>query len=132
MSSSSRTCSGSTSRSYTAVAGGRFWRSRRERAVSARSRTRSPPGLSEQARALCLGSSTMTGNQASERRHAPAVDRDGPPMAIVTQSVPCERCGRSVLVAVSPLHPPCFPHIDEQVECPEIQERRGKGEGGLL
>ena len=53
-------------------------------------------------------------------------------MAIVTQSVPCERCGRSVLVAVSPLHPPCFQHIDEQVECPEIQERRGKGEGGLL
>jgi formylglycine-generating enzyme required for sulfatase activity len=53
-------------------------------------------------------------------------------MAIVTQSVPCERCGRSVLVAVSPLHPPCFQRIDEQVECPEIQQRRAKGEGGLL
>jgi formylglycine-generating enzyme required for sulfatase activity len=74
----------------------------------------------------------MIGNQALKRQHAPAVDRDGPPMATVTQSVPCERCGRSVLVALSPLHPPCFQHVDEQVECPEIQERRSKGEGGLL
>jgi formylglycine-generating enzyme required for sulfatase activity len=45
----------------------------------------------------------------------------------------CERCGRPVLVALSPLHPPCFQHVDEQVECPELQERLGKkGEGGLL
>jgi formylglycine-generating enzyme required for sulfatase activity len=74
----------------------------------------------------------MIGNQVLERQHALAVDRDDPAMATVTQSVPCERCGRSVLVALSPLHPPCFQHVDEQVECPEIQERRGKGEGGLL
>ena len=53
-------------------------------------------------------------------------------MAAVTQSVPCERCGRSVLVAFSLLHPPCFQRIGEQVECPEILERRGKGERGLL
>jgi formylglycine-generating enzyme required for sulfatase activity len=53
-------------------------------------------------------------------------------MSTVTQSVSCERCGRSVLVALSALHPPCFQHVDEQVECPEIQERRGNGEGGLL
>jgi len=53
-------------------------------------------------------------------------------MVTVTQSVPCERCGRTVRVALSSLRPPCFDQIDEQVECPEIQERRGKGEGGLL
>jgi len=53
-------------------------------------------------------------------------------MVTVTQSVPCERCGRTVRVALSSLRPPCFDQIDEQVECPEIQERRSKGEGGLL
>jgi formylglycine-generating enzyme required for sulfatase activity len=74
----------------------------------------------------------MIGNPTLERSHAPAQDGDGPPMVTVTQSVPCERCGRTVLVALSSLHPPCFHQVDEQVECPEIQERRGKGEGGLL
>src|SRR5690348_5755508 len=76
----------------------------------------------------------MSGTPASEAQHAPAVNNgDGSPMVTVTQSVPCEGCGRSVLVALTPLHPPSFLHVDEQVECPEIQERRGrKGEGGLL
>jgi formylglycine-generating enzyme required for sulfatase activity len=53
-------------------------------------------------------------------------------MVTVTQSILCERCGRSAVVALSSLHPPCFQHIGEQVECPEIQQRRGRGEGGLL
>ena len=51
-------------------------------------------------------------------------------MVTVTQSVPCERCGRTVRVALSSLRPPSFDQIDQQVECPEIQERQG--EGGLL
>ncbi|MBV8920157.1 SUMF1/EgtB/PvdO family nonheme iron enzyme [Bradyrhizobium sp.] len=71
-------------------------------------------------------------DQLLERLHAPAAGRDDPPMVTVTQSVPCERCGRIVRVAMSALRPPSFDQIDEQVECPEIQERRGKGEGGLL
>jgi formylglycine-generating enzyme required for sulfatase activity len=74
----------------------------------------------------------MIESSGLERLHAPAEDKDAPPMVTVTQSVPCERCGRTALVALSSLHPPCFHQIDEQVECPEIQERRGKGEGGLL
>src|SRR5947209_20618857 len=75
----------------------------------------------------------MIGSWALERLHAPAVERDGPPTATATQSVSCERCGRPVLVALSPLHPPCFQRVDDQVECPELQERLGKkGEGGLL
>src|SRR3954451_365780 len=53
-------------------------------------------------------------------------------MTAVIQSMPCGRCGRSVLVALSPSHPPCFQRVDEQAECPEIQQRRGSGEGGLL
>src|SRR5215471_16480018 len=74
----------------------------------------------------------MMENSVLERAPAPASDRDDPPMVTVTQSVPCERCGRIVRVALSSLRPPSFHQIDEQVECPEIQERRGKGEGGLL
>jgi len=36
-------------------------------------------------------------------------------MVTVTQSVPCERCGRTVRVALSSLRPPSFDQIDEQV-----------------
>jgi formylglycine-generating enzyme required for sulfatase activity len=72
----------------------------------------------------------MIGDPVLERSHAPAADRDDQPMVTVTQSVPCERCGRTVRVALSSLRPPSFDQIDEQVECPEIQERQG--EGGLL
>jgi hypothetical protein len=72
----------------------------------------------------------MIEDQALERLPPPATDRDDPLAVTVTQSVPCERCGRNVRVAMSSLRPPCFDQIDEQVECPEIQERRG--EGGLL
>jgi formylglycine-generating enzyme required for sulfatase activity len=50
----------------------------------------------------------------------------------ISHPVLCERCRRSIVVAVSNLHPPCFRHVEEQVECPEIQERSGKGEGRLL
>src|SRR5499427_5411486 len=74
----------------------------------------------------------MMENLVLERAPAPASDRDDQPMVTVTQSVPCERCGRNVRVALSSLRPPSFDQVDEQVECPEIQERRNKGEGGLL
>jgi formylglycine-generating enzyme required for sulfatase activity len=44
--------------------------------------------------------------------------------------VQCGRCGRTVVVAVSDLHPLCFHHLEEQAECPEIKERKG-ADGGI-
>ncbi|MGY4303761.1 formylglycine-generating enzyme required for sulfatase activity [Bradyrhizobium sp. USDA 4369] len=47
--------------------------------------------------------------------------------------VECRRCGRSVQVSLSAMRPPSFLHVDDQVACPEIQERwTGNGSGGLL
>ncbi|RTM03075.1 MAG: formylglycine-generating enzyme family protein, partial [Bradyrhizobiaceae bacterium] len=47
--------------------------------------------------------------------------------------VECRRCGRSVQVSLSAMRPPGFLHVDDQVACPEIQERwTGNGSGGLL
>lgn len=47
--------------------------------------------------------------------------------------VECQRCGRSVQVSLSAMRPPGFLHVDDQVACPEIQERwTGNGSGGLL
>jgi len=53
-------------------------------------------------------------------------------MGTQSHPVPCGRCGRTVAVAVGDRHPPCFRHVEEQAECPEIQERRRRGEGMLL
>jgi len=66
---------------------------------------------------------------------APASNQAGRPIVTVTHSVPCERCGRTVQVALNALRAPSFHDVDEQVECPEIQACRskaGKGDGGLL
>jgi formylglycine-generating enzyme required for sulfatase activity len=53
---------------------------------------------------------------------------------MVTESHPvkCKGCHRTMLVAVSDLHPPCFRNFDEQAECPEIQARRRANRGMLL
>jgi hypothetical protein len=51
-------------------------------------------------------------------------------MSIATQSDPvhCDRCHRTVFVAVSDLEHPRFRNDKEQAECPEIRERRDAGE----
>jgi formylglycine-generating enzyme required for sulfatase activity len=74
----------------------------------------------------------MIANQALALQHGRVADRGALSMPAASQFVLCDRCGRSVVVALSHLHPPCFQRVEEQIECPEIQERRGKGEGGLL
>jgi formylglycine-generating enzyme required for sulfatase activity len=53
---------------------------------------------------------------------------------MVTESHPvkCGGCRRTVLVAMSHLHPPCFRDFEEQAECPEIQSRRQASDGMLL
>jgi formylglycine-generating enzyme required for sulfatase activity len=52
---------------------------------------------------------------------------------MVTESHPvkCRGCHRTVLVAVSGLHPPCFRNLEQQAECPEVQARR-RSNGGML
>jgi formylglycine-generating enzyme required for sulfatase activity len=52
-------------------------------------------------------------------------------MAIESHPVTCRGCHRTVLVAVSDLHPPCFRHFEEQAECPEIQARK-RSNGSML
>lgn len=53
---------------------------------------------------------------------------------MVTESHPvkCAGCRRTVLVAMSSLHPPCFRDFQQQAECPEIQTRRQASDGMLL
>jgi formylglycine-generating enzyme required for sulfatase activity len=51
-------------------------------------------------------------------------------IATETQPVVCSRCRRTVSVLVSDLYPPSFRHVEDQAECPEIQERRGQ-DGGI-
>jgi formylglycine-generating enzyme required for sulfatase activity len=52
---------------------------------------------------------------------------------MVTESHPvkCRGCHRTVFVAVSNLHPPCFRNFEQQAECPEVQARR-RSNGGML
>jgi formylglycine-generating enzyme required for sulfatase activity len=47
-------------------------------------------------------------------------------IATETQAVVCSRCRRTVSVLVSDLYPPSFRHVEDQAECPEIQEGRGQ------
>jgi formylglycine-generating enzyme required for sulfatase activity len=73
----------------------------------------------------------MSESSALQWLRAPKLAED----ALPTDSliVECRRCGRSVPVSMSPLRPPGFLHVEDQVECPEVQERwAGRGEGGLL
>ncbi|WP_316164280.1 MULTISPECIES: formylglycine-generating enzyme family protein [unclassified Bradyrhizobium] len=74
----------------------------------------------------------MIGIDVVAPAQAPATDRDERPLTAVTYPVPCEQCGRIVRVAMNALRPPGFHRLDEQVACPEIQERRSRGDGGLL
>src|SRR5215472_1475166 len=54
-------------------------------------------------------------------------------MATESHPVKCRGCHRTVLVAVSNLHPPCFRNFEEQAECPEVLARkRSNGEKLLL
>jgi formylglycine-generating enzyme required for sulfatase activity len=50
------------------------------------------------------------------------------PMAARSHFVACGRCHRIVAVLVGEARPPCFRHVEEQAECPEIRERRASGE----
>src|SRR4051795_883332 len=54
------------------------------------------------------------------------------PMTTESHAVLCGECHRTMVVAVSPLHQPCFRNVEEQAECPEILQRRGSGEEALL
>ncbi|MGC2776739.1 MAG: formylglycine-generating enzyme family protein, partial [Bradyrhizobium sp.] len=72
----------------------------------------------------------MTGIDVLRQIRAP--DEDETPVVTVIHSVPCERCGRIVRVALNALRPPSFHDVDEQIACPDIQERRSKAAGGLL
>ena len=100
--------------------------------MSARSRTRLLPGDNETARPVRGRSRTMIGIDVLKQLQAPASEEADRPVATVTYSVPCERCGRKVAIALNALRAPSFDRVDEQVECPEIQARRSKGDGGLL
>jgi formylglycine-generating enzyme required for sulfatase activity len=53
-------------------------------------------------------------------------------MVSESHSVKCAECHRTVLVAVSNLHPPCFRDFEEQAQCPEIRARRRSNDGKLL
>jgi len=53
-------------------------------------------------------------------------------MVSESHPVKCAGCHRTVLVAVSNLHPPCFRDFEEQAECPEIRARRRSDDGKLL
>jgi formylglycine-generating enzyme required for sulfatase activity len=52
-------------------------------------------------------------------------------MVAESHPVKCGGCHRTVLVAVSSLHPPCFRNFEQQAECPEVQARR-RSNGGML
>jgi formylglycine-generating enzyme required for sulfatase activity len=54
-------------------------------------------------------------------------------MVSESHPVKCGGCHRTVRVAVSNLHPPCFRDFEEQAECPEVlTRRRSNGEMLLL
>ncbi|CCE00370.1 conserved hypothetical protein [Bradyrhizobium sp. STM 3809] len=67
----------------------------------------------------------------SSAQALPPEAREGA-LATVSYPVPCERCGRVVRVALNALRAPSFHHVAEQASCPDIQERRSQGDGGLL
>jgi hypothetical protein len=54
------------------------------------------------------------------------------PMTTESHTVLCGQCHRTVAVAVSNMHLPCFRNVEEQADCPEIAQRRGSGEETLL
>ncbi|CAL79943.1 hypothetical protein BRADO6307 [Bradyrhizobium sp. ORS 278] len=73
----------------------------------------------------------MSESSALQWLRAPKLAEDTLPMD--SRTVACRRCGRTVEVSLSPMRPPGFLRIEDQVECPEVQERwTGKDQGGLL
>jgi len=69
-----------------------------------------------------------------ENEQAPARGAGGnvTPMTTESHIVMCGQCRRTIVVAVSNLHRPCFRNVEEQADCPEILQRRGTGEEALL
>jgi formylglycine-generating enzyme required for sulfatase activity len=69
-----------------------------------------------------------------ENEQAPARGAGGnvTPMTTESHIVMCGQCRRTIVVAVSNLHQPCFRNVEEQADCPEILQRRGTGEEALL
>jgi len=57
----------------------------------------------------------MTGIDVLKQLQAPASEEADRPVATVTYSVPCERCGRKVAIALNALRAPSFDRVDEQV-----------------
>ncbi|NPU68077.1 formylglycine-generating enzyme family protein [Bradyrhizobium sp. 83012] len=73
----------------------------------------------------------MSEGSALQWLRAPRLAEDTLPEG--TRAVACRRCGRTVEVSLSPMRPPSFVRVEDQVECPEVQERwTGTSEGGLL
>ncbi|MGJ5093451.1 formylglycine-generating enzyme family protein [Bradyrhizobium oligotrophicum] len=73
----------------------------------------------------------MSESSALQWLRAPKLAEDALPED--SRAVACRRCGRTVQVSLSPMRPPSFLRVEDQVECPEVQERwTGKSEGGLL
>ena len=73
----------------------------------------------------------MSESSALQWLRAPRLAEDTLPMD--AREVACRRCGRMVQVSLSAMRPPSFLRVEDQVECPEVQERwTGKGEGSLL
>ncbi|WP_257170514.1 formylglycine-generating enzyme family protein [Bradyrhizobium sp. SRS-191] len=73
----------------------------------------------------------MSETSALQWLRAPRLAEDSLPSD--SRAVACRRCGRTVQVSLSAMRPPSFLSVEDQVECPEVQERwTGKSEGGLL
>ncbi|MGJ5180712.1 formylglycine-generating enzyme family protein [Bradyrhizobium oligotrophicum] len=73
----------------------------------------------------------MSESSALQWLRAPRLAEDTLP--VDSHAVACRRCGRTVQVSLSPMRPPSFLSVEDQVECPEVQERwSGTSEGGLL
>ncbi|MGJ5207333.1 SUMF1/EgtB/PvdO family nonheme iron enzyme [Bradyrhizobium sp. HKCCYLR20261] len=73
----------------------------------------------------------MSESSALQWLRAPRLAEDALPPD--SRAVACRRCGRTVEVSLSPMRPPSFQRVEDQVECPEVQERwTGNSQGGLL
>ena len=72
------------------------------------------------------------GNGENEQDPGHGAGGNVTPMTTESHVVLCGQCHRTIVVAVSNLHQPCFRNIEEQADCPEILQRRGSGEETLL
>src|SRR6266568_2675254 len=72
------------------------------------------------------------GNGENEQDPGHGTDGSVTPMTTESHTVLCGQCQRTIAVAVSNLHQPCFRNVEEQADCPEILQRRGSGDETLL